>query len=116
MKSPRNPTSARSAAEAPNNRPPAIPETNPAPETNPVLSQFDRLIADLIAENMQRSKFEPWEIDILLDILACGITKPTVLKRYREAVHRQMASGAAHPMKLSEFLAVKTRGSKSPAA
>lgn len=76
---------------------------------NPVLTQFDQLIADVLGGTLQRSKFRTWEIDILLDIFACGFSKPRILKRYKEAVHRQIGLGAAVPMKLSEFLASKRR-------
>ncbi len=76
---------------------------------NPVLTQFDQLIADVLAGTLQRSKFRSWEMDILLDIFACGFSKPRILKRYKEAVHRQIGLGAAVPMRPSEFLALKGR-------
>lgn len=82
-----------------------------------MLSQFDRLIDDLIAGNIHGSKFERWEIDVLLDIADSGFNKPpAVLNRYRKAVHRQLAKGATVPMRLSEFLALKAAKSKPEAS
>ncbi len=88
-----------------------------------VLAVFDRLIDDLLAGTMGRSRFEKWEIDILLDALTCDLSgfkrAQAILTRYREAVHQQLANGAKTPMKLSGFLAsegsssIRTRKSKS---
>lgn len=74
-----------------------------------VLAQFNRLIEELLAGKMQRSNFQAWEIDILLDAKRCNLSRfakaGLVLRRYQEAVHTQLANGAHLPMKLSEFLA-----------
>lgn len=92
-------------------------------DTGNVLSQFDRLIDDLLAGTMGRSKFEKWEIDLLLDFLTCDLSgfkkAHAVLDRYRQAVHRELANGAKTPMRLSQFLSserspsIKTHKSKS---
>jgi len=76
-----------------------------------VLAKFNRLIQELRAGNMQRSKFETWEIDILLDV-AHGDISPlasvdAILGQYQDAVHRQLAHGATVPMKLSDFLKLR---------
>ncbi len=80
------------------------------PEAEKKLSQLSQLIDDLIAGKLQRSKFDKWEIDILLDVDACKSDASTLhklLRRYRRAVWRQLANGATVPMRLSEFLASK---------
>lgn len=89
---------------------------SPKPEVNSVLAKFDRLIEDLITGQMQRSKFERWEMEILLDIDACelSVNARAVLSTYSKAVHRQMATGAIHPMKLSEFLASRPSPNERP--
>lgn len=83
-----------------------------------VLAEFNLLIEALLAGKIQRSGFQPWEIEILLDVMNCdlGGAKKTkaVLHQYREAVARQLEGGAALPMKLSEFLA--SNGPKVKAA
>jgi hypothetical protein len=91
------------------------PENSRAPssEAEAMFSRFSLLIDELTTGTIQRNKFERWEIDILLDAKACGFTRPSaVLRRYREAVRRQLANGATVPMKLSEFL--KSRKTRAP--
>ena len=73
-----------------------------------VLAQFNQLIEELLAGKMQRCKFQTWEIDLLLDALKCDLGRftqaETVLRQYQEAVHRHLETGAAVPLRLSEFL------------
>ena len=82
-----------------------------------VSAQFDFLIEDLLAGKMQRSRFETWEIEILLDILGCDLGRfgrVAVIRQYQRAVQRHMENGAAVPMKLSHFLL--SRSAEGPAA
>jgi len=56
--------------------------------------------------------FQPWEVDILLDMTTCrldGRRRTDILRQYRNAVSRQMRTGPGPPMKLSEFLQIRTR-------
>jgi len=74
-------------------------------EAEALFSRFNLLIDELTTGKIRRNKFEPWEIDFLLDALDYGLTRPCVLlSQYREAVRRQLANGVTVPMKLSEFL------------
>jgi len=76
------------------------------PEERTVSAQFDQLIKELIAGKIERGRFEIWEIGILLDSLSLSrITRPFLLRQYHKAVQRQLESGAALPMGLSQFLA-----------
>ena len=62
---------------------------------------------ELIRGNMNRNTFQPWEIEILLDIEACQIREPVkreTLRRYQKAVQRSMEKGAPMPLRLSEYL------------
>lgn len=73
-----------------------------------LVTQFNRLIRELIRGKITRNTFRPWEIEILLDFENCRIrdsARDSVLRRYQKAVQRQIERGAAAPMKLSEFLA-----------
>ena len=80
---------------------------------HPLLTQFDQLIDDLIAGTLRRSRFEKWEIEIVLDGVAFGLRNARrVLNEYRHSVHRQFESGATEPMRLSEFLLAKGRKPK----
>jgi hypothetical protein len=71
------------------------------------LHRFDRLITEILRGGTRRTAFQSWEVEILLDIHACGLDeqqKPRVLRRYLRAGRRQIESGSGLPMKLSEFL------------
>jgi hypothetical protein len=81
------------------------------------LNRFNRLMQELIRGAMNRNTFQPWEIDILLDIEACQIREPVkreTLRRYQKAVQRSMEKGAPMPLRLSEYLTGK-KGGPAPA-
>ena len=85
-------------------------------EHETMAAQFDHLIEELVVGKMQRSRFETWEVDILLDFLGCSLSlfsRPFVLRQYQKAVHQQLENGAALPMRLSQFLESRA---KAPAA
>jgi hypothetical protein len=95
-----------------------IPES--LPDSDAVLAQFNRLIGELLRGNMQRNTFRPWEIELLLDIEACGLrdaSRRETLRRYQRAVQRHMEKGARLPLKLSEYLeAVRAKRNGQTAA
>lgn len=76
-----------------------------------VLGRFQRLIRELLKGEIKRNTFQPWEIELLLDIESCNLRLPSrenVLRRWEKAVVRQLECGAATlPMKLSQFLGRK---------
>jgi hypothetical protein len=77
------------------------------PDSDAVLTQFNRLVQELLRGNMHRNTFRPWEIELLLDIESCSLresAKRETLKRYQRAVQRHMEKGARLPLKLSEYL------------
>ncbi len=77
------------------------------PDSDAVLAQFNRLIAEILRGSLNRNTFRPWEIDLLLDIETCDfgdVNKRETLKRYQKAVQRHMEKGARLPFKLSEYL------------
>jgi len=76
-------------------------------DTEVLLNQFNKLIAELLKGSIGRNTFRPWEIEILLDIETCSLrdgNKKETLRRYQRSVQRQMEKGASAPMKLSEYL------------
>ena len=83
------------------------------PDDDAVLAQFNRLIQEVLRGNMTRNTFRPWEVELLLDIEACGLrdaSRRETLRRYQRAVQRQMEKGGSIPLKLSEYLeAVKAK-------
>ncbi len=83
-----------------------------------LLNQFNKLMNELLRGNVTRNTFQPWEIEILLDIEGCQMrdsAKRETLKRYQKAVHRDMEKGAARPMLISAYLA-NQRLKRAPAA
>jgi len=78
-----------------------------------MFSRFQRLIAELIRGTSTRTLFQPWELQILLDIEGIALDskqRVKILRQYQNAVSKQLESGPGPPMKLSEFLQrTKTR-------
>ncbi|HTR37832.1 MAG TPA: hypothetical protein VMH80_18115 [Bryobacteraceae bacterium] len=83
------------------------------------LNRFNRLMQELIRGNMNRNTFQPWEIEILLDIETCQLSngvKRETLRRYHKAVQRAMEKGAVPtPFPLSEYLSNKKSAVKRTA-
>jgi hypothetical protein len=76
-----------------------------APEL--MLNRFRRLVRDLQRGTITRTDFQPWEVDILLDIENCQVERgrrEETLRRYQQAVERQLETSPGPPMTLSEFL------------
>jgi hypothetical protein len=77
------------------------------PDDDAVLAQFNRLIQEVLRGTMLRNTFRPWEVEVLLDIEACGLrdaARRETLRRYQRAVQRHMQNGGHTPLKLSEYL------------
>ena len=80
-------------------------------ETERMLNRFRKLLADVIRGNVRRNVFEPWEVEILLDMETCSMEarrRSEILRRYLRTVEKQMEKGPGPPMKMSEFLQRKT--------
>ena len=72
-----------------------------------MFSRFQRLIGELIRGTSTRTVFVPWELQILLDINECRLNpkqRIKILRKYQNAVAKQLERGPGPPMKLSEFL------------
>jgi hypothetical protein len=77
------------------------------PEPEVQLTQFNRLVQELLRGKIQRNTFQPWEIEVLLDIESCQLrdsNRREVLRRYQKAANRQFEKGSHDLMKLSEYL------------
>jgi len=77
------------------------------PNSEAVLTRFNKLMQDLVRGTLNRNTFQPWEIGILLDIEACNLrdaVRRETLRRYQKAVQRAMEKGAPNPFLLSEYL------------
>jgi hypothetical protein len=76
-------------------------------DSEAILARFNKLVHDLLRGTMNRNTFQPWEIEILLDIEACNLKDAVgreTLRRYQKAVQRAMEKGAPKPLRLSEYL------------
>jgi hypothetical protein len=72
------------------------------------LFRFNRLIRELITGSCKRSRFDPWEIELLMDIADCKLSParlPKVLGSYQRWIQRNMQNGMEHPVGLSQYLA-----------
>jgi hypothetical protein len=75
-----------------------------------MLNRFRRLISELIRGNLTRNSFQPWEVEILLDVENCALERGQrieILRKYQKAVEKQMEKGPGPPMKLSQFLQLR---------
>jgi hypothetical protein len=74
-------------------------------------NRFLRLMGDLRRGATERNTFEPWEVELLIDLQTCQLERKRrrqLLKQYERAVERQMDVGPGPPMKLSEYLQSRT--------
>jgi hypothetical protein len=72
-----------------------------------VLARFQRLMKDVRMGDWTRNSFDPWEIELLLDIAACDPEiqrRRGLLERYQRAVERRLSNHCELPMKLSEYI------------
>jgi hypothetical protein len=76
------------------------------------LTQLDRLIADLIAGRFRTTTFQPWEVELLLDIQSSSAgraNRKELLRRYQRAAHRWYFRGGRTLLLFSDYLAKRHR-------
>lgn len=76
------------------------------------LHQFNKLMQEILRGRMQRNTFQPWEVEILLDIETCTLrdsNRREILRRYQKAANRYVDRGGRTLLKLSEYLEKKHR-------
>jgi hypothetical protein len=81
-------------------------------DTELTLNRFRRLIRELTSGTLARNSFQPWEVEILMDLENCRLERRRrldIIRQYERAVERQMNSAPGPPMKLSEFLILRER-------
>ena len=77
-----------------------------------MLNRFKRLLGEVMRGVLGRNSYQPWEVEILMDLENCQLDRRRrldILRQYQRAVDRQMANGSGPPMKLSEFLTLRER-------
>lgn len=73
-----------------------------------MLAQFNNLIQEVASGQMHRNVFEPWELDLLLDIESCCVRQSSragLLRRYQRAAASMANTGATPILRFSDFLA-----------
>jgi len=86
----------------------------PSSELENRLARLDELLNELIAGRFERTTFQPWELEVLLDIQTAGAGQPNrveLLRRYRKAAHRWFLRGGRTLLLLSDYLAGRHRRS-----
>ena len=76
------------------------------------LNRFKRLMGEIVHRETSRNAFQPWEIEILLDLESCRLEsrrRLEILRQYMRAVERQLENGPGPPMKLSQFLVIRAQ-------
>ncbi len=85
-----------------------------------MLNRFNRLLGEVMRGAMARNSFQPWEVEILMDLENCQLERrrrQEILRQYQRAVEQQVTNGPGPPMKLSEFLVLRAhRREQSDAA
>ena len=77
-----------------------------------MLNRFNRLLVEIMRGAIARNSFQPWELEILLDLQQCNLERKRrneILRQYQRAVSKQLETGPGPPMKLSEFLVIRDR-------
>jgi len=77
-----------------------------------MLNRFRRLIGEILRKETARNSFQPWEVDILVDLESCALEsrrRLEILRQYQRAVERQLGIGPGPPMKLSEVLVLRAQ-------
>lgn len=87
-----------------------------------MFNRFRRLITEVIRGETRRTVFQPWEMEILVDIEGCALDSKRwigTMRQYVRAVERQLDGGPGPPLKLSAFLQLRgsrRRGGTEPEA
>ncbi len=79
-----------------------------------MLNRFKRLMGEVMRGVIVRNSFQPWEMEILMDMENCQLDRRRrfdILRQYERAVERQMVTGPGPPMLLSTFLVMREQRS-----
>jgi hypothetical protein len=82
------------------------------PDLELMANRFNRLVKELLEGQVRRNTFQPWEVNLLLDLQECRLTRSRrddALRRYQKMVQRQLERGEVPPLKFSEFVGRRAR-------
>jgi len=89
------------------------------PDLELAINRFNRLVKEILNGDLRRTCFQPWEVDLLVDLQECGLTRSRrdeALRRYQRAVQHQLERGEIPPIKFSGFIGRRARKSGIPPA
>jgi hypothetical protein len=82
------------------------------PDLELMANRFNRLVKELLQGEVRRTSFQPWEVDLLLDLEACRLTRSRrdeALLRYQRAVQKQLDRREVPPVRFVDFLGRRAR-------
>jgi len=82
------------------------------PDLELMSNRFNRLVKELLLGEVRRTSFQPWELNLLLDLQDCRLTRSRrdeALRRYQRVVEKQLERGELPPVKFSDFLGRRKR-------
>jgi len=88
-----------------------------APDFELMANRFNRLVKELLEGQVRRTSFQPWEVDFLLDVQDCGMTRSRrdeALRRYQRVVQRQVERGELPPIRFADFAGRRARKAMVP--
>ncbi|HUE04173.1 MAG TPA: hypothetical protein VMR62_31780 [Bryobacteraceae bacterium] len=77
-----------------------------------IANRFYRLVKELLQGEVRRTSFQRWEVDLLLDLQACRLTRSRrdeALRRYQRAVQKQLDRREFPPVRFADFLGRRKR-------
>ncbi|MEP7366191.1 MAG: hypothetical protein ABI972_23280 [Acidobacteriota bacterium] len=80
-----------------------------------IASRFHRLMGSFISNNLNRTVFQRWEMELLIDIASCQMERRVTIRmfgEYRKAEHQRLATMGGPLMLLSEYLDRRQRRRK----
>ena len=82
------------------------------PDLELMANRFNRLVKELLQGEVRRTSFQPWEVDLLLDLEACRLTRSRrdeALLRYQRAVQKQLDRREVPPVRFVDFVGRRKR-------
>lgn len=89
----------------------------PVEQENEVRKRFQRLIGELLEQRVRRNSFQPWEVDLLIDIDQYQFPRSLrtrLLQRYERAVLKSLEKGISKPFLFSQYLETTWLGRTNP--
>jgi hypothetical protein len=77
------------------------------PDLELIVNRFNRLVKEILQGEVKRTCFQPWEVELLIDLQECGLTRSRryeTLRRYQRAVQHQLERSGVPPLRFAEFV------------